>query len=143
MSRRAAALTAARAWVGTPYAHQASLRGVGCDCLGLIRGLWRDLIGSEPQAIPPYSADWGEVGRREVMLAALDGHLVRLPSGRSALPGDVLGFRMRPRAIVKHLAVLTDDGHLVHARERMGVIAEPLTPTWVRRCAAAWTWPEG
>jgi len=27
-----------RDWIGTPYRHQASLKGVGCDCLGLVRG---------------------------------------------------------------------------------------------------------
>ena len=26
----------ARAWIGTPYVHQASVRGAGCDCLGLL-----------------------------------------------------------------------------------------------------------
>ena len=26
----------ARAWIGTPYHHQAALKGVGCDCLGQI-----------------------------------------------------------------------------------------------------------
>jgi hypothetical protein len=34
-----------RAWIGTPYRHQASLKGVGCDCLGLVRGVWRAVIG--------------------------------------------------------------------------------------------------
>lgn len=56
-------VAAARAWLGTPYHDQASLRGVGCDCLGLARGVWRDVIGDEPFAIPPYSRDWGEAGR--------------------------------------------------------------------------------
>lgn len=32
-------VAAARQWLGTPYRHQASVRGVGCDCLGLIRGV--------------------------------------------------------------------------------------------------------
>ncbi|MEM9842167.1 MAG: peptidase P60, partial [Pseudomonadota bacterium] len=39
---RAEVIEAARAWLGTPYRHQASRRGVGADCLGLIRGVWRD-----------------------------------------------------------------------------------------------------
>ncbi|MFD0934795.1 peptidase P60, partial [Methylobacterium trifolii] len=34
----------ARLWLGTPYRHQASLAGVGCDCLGLLRGVWRGLL---------------------------------------------------------------------------------------------------
>ncbi len=29
----------AMSWAGTPFAHQASLRGVGCDCGGLVRGV--------------------------------------------------------------------------------------------------------
>ena len=36
-------------WIGTPYRHQASLKGVGCDCLGLVRGVWRAVIGAEPE----------------------------------------------------------------------------------------------
>ena len=55
-------VSAARGWLGTPYHDQASVRGVGCDCLGLVRGVWRDLHGPEPMPIPPYSRDWGETG---------------------------------------------------------------------------------
>ena len=50
---RARTVAAARLWTGTPYHHQASLRGVGCDCLGLVRGVWRDLYGAEPETVPP------------------------------------------------------------------------------------------
>ena len=49
-----------RAWIGTPYRHQASLKGVGCDCLGLVRGVWRATIGDEPECAPPYAPDWAE-----------------------------------------------------------------------------------
>jgi NlpC/P60 family putative phage cell wall peptidase len=38
---RAQIVVATRDWIGTPYQHQASLKGVGCDCLGLVRGVWR------------------------------------------------------------------------------------------------------
>jgi len=53
-------LRAARRWIGTPYRHQASLRGAGCDCLGLVRGVWRDVYGGEPEPVPAYSPDGGE-----------------------------------------------------------------------------------
>lgn len=36
-----------RDWIGTPYRHQASLKGVGCDCLGLVRGVWRAVVVTE------------------------------------------------------------------------------------------------
>ena len=55
---RADIVTAARLWIGTPYRHQAATRGAGCDCLGLLRGVWRHLYGDEPLAVPPYRANW-------------------------------------------------------------------------------------
>lgn len=56
-STRAAIVAEARGWIGTPYRHQASLKGVGCDCLGLVRGVWRNCIGDEPETPPPYAPD--------------------------------------------------------------------------------------
>ena len=60
----------ARAWIGTPYLHQASLRGAGCDCLGLVRGLWRALIGPEPEAPGAYTRDWAEASFEERLAEA-------------------------------------------------------------------------
>jgi NlpC/P60 family putative phage cell wall peptidase len=42
----------ARGWLGTPYRHQASLKGVGCDCLGLVRGVYAEAYG-RPAATGP------------------------------------------------------------------------------------------
>ena len=56
-------IAVARSWLGTPYHDQASLRGVGCDCLGLARGVWRQVVGPEPFLIPAYSRDWGRPAR--------------------------------------------------------------------------------
>ena len=47
-------VAAARHWRGTPYHDQASRRGVGCDCLGLVRGVWAALEGHEPEPVPAY-----------------------------------------------------------------------------------------
>ena len=40
-----AVVEAARGWLGTPYRHQVSLKGEGADCLGLVRGVWREVAG--------------------------------------------------------------------------------------------------
>ena len=53
MPGRDAIVVAARRYVGTPYHHQAALAGAGCDCLGLIRGVWRDLYGADLALIRP------------------------------------------------------------------------------------------
>ena len=55
-------LAEARHWIGTPYRHGGSKCQVGCDCLGLVRGIWRSLYGREPQSVSTYSADWAEAG---------------------------------------------------------------------------------
>ena len=60
----------ARIWLNTPYLHQASRRGAGCDCLGLLRGVWRDHLGAEPESIPAYTEDWSEAAGREDLLTA-------------------------------------------------------------------------
>ena len=45
----ALAVEIARDWIGTRYEHQASLKGEGADCLGLVRGVWRELISLLPE----------------------------------------------------------------------------------------------
>ena len=107
MILRSAIVKAARGWLGTPYHHQASLRGVGSDCLGLIRGIWRELYGEEPEAMPPYTQDWGSATGSETLLAAATRHLVKLADVSAAVPGDVLVFRMRDSGVAKHAGIVT------------------------------------
>ena len=72
-------------WLGTPYVHQASLKGVGSDCLGLVRGVWREVEGSEPQPVPSYSSTWSELDGAETLLRAAKRHFVEVePSAAGA-----------------------------------------------------------
>ena len=135
-----AVIAAARSWLGTPYHDQASLRGVGCDCLGLARGVWRDLVGAEPQPIPPYSRDWGETGFREVLADGARAMMIELPLAQIG-PGALVLFRMAPRAIAKHVGILTAPDRFIHAYDRLGVIEEALTTAWSRRIAFAFRFP--
>jgi NlpC/P60 family putative phage cell wall peptidase len=135
-----AVVAAARAWLGTPYHDQASLKGVGCDCLGLARGVWRDVVGAEPVPVPPYSRDWGETGRREVLFEGAAQAMIGIPV-ESAGPGDMILFRMRRGAIAKHVGILTAPDRFVHSYDRLGVVEEPLTDAWRRRIAFAFRFP--
>jgi NlpC/P60 family putative phage cell wall peptidase len=135
-----AIVATARAWIGTPYVHQASLKGVGCDCLGLLRGVWRELQGEEAEAPPAYSPDWAEASGRETLRDALARHLCVID--RTALaPGDVALFRMLPRGPAKHCGIVAADGAgrptLIHARQNRRVAEEMLTPFWRRKLADA------
>ena len=140
-----AVIAVARLWLGTPYHDQASLRGVGCDCLGLARGVWRDLVGVELQAIPPYSRDWGETGVHEVLAEGARAMMIEIPI-TDIKPGTLVLFRMAPRAIAKHVGILTGQSDMgaesfIHAYDRLGVIEEALTIAWSRRIAFAFRFP--
>ena len=134
---------AARTWLGTPYRHQASLKGQGADCLGLVRGVWRELIGPEPEPMPSYAPDWAEVGGEEGLWDAARRWLNEIPAALAG-PGDVLLFRMAPGSPAKHCAILTADvgeGRMIHAYWGRAVVESWMGAWWRRRLVAAFNWP--
>jgi NlpC/P60 family putative phage cell wall peptidase len=136
---------AARTWIGTPYVHQAHCKGAGTDCLGLIRGVWRQVVGAEPEQVPPYTADWAESDRDEPLLAAARAWLI--PKGLcDAASGDVLVFRMRSGFVAKHLGIQANGGtgpSFIHAYSGHCVMESPLTAPWTRRIVARFAFPQG
>ena len=84
MTREERIVAEARSWVGTPYQHQCSTKGAGTDCLGLVRGVWRAMLGPEPEVVPPYTADWAEPGGTDFAAAQRLGckaiHALSLPA---------------------------------------------------------------
>lgn len=141
MITRQAVLAEARTWIGTPYQHQASAKGAGCDCLGLVRGVWRACYGDEPEIAPPYTPDWAERHGAETLLEAARRHLVEIPLSGAA-PGDVLLFRMHPSAPAKHCAILDEEERIVHAYWARAVVRSRFAPWWRSRCAAAFSFPD-
>lgn len=138
--RRDEIVRLARAWIGTPYHHQASVRGVGADCLGLLRGLWRDLYGQDAELPPAYTRDWAEAHGREELLAGASRHLQRIPVC-GMRPGDVLVFRLREASPAKHVGVLATDTTFVHAVEGASACEVALQRWWRRRITAAFVFP--
>ncbi|MCF6316002.1 MAG: NlpC/P60 family protein [Marinosulfonomonas sp.] len=134
--------TLARGWIGTPYRHQASAKGAGADCLGLLRGVWRELYGEEPEAVPAYTPDWSEPqGEERLWRAALRHLLVQ----QGAAVGDLLLFRMRSGGIAKHLGIAGRIGPtptFIHAYTGHGVVESPLSTPWQRRIVARFAFPE-
>ena len=137
----------ARSWLGTPYVHQASCKGAGCDCLGLLRGVWRELYGAEPEQPPPYTPDWAERSGEETMLAAARRYLLPLwlaaeDSGEPPIaPGHILLFRYRPHLPAKHAGIAVSPEVMIHAQEGVGVVEVPLAGWWRRHLAAIFAFP--
>lgn len=137
-SPRSRVLDIARDWIDTPYRHQASVHKVGCDCLGLIRGIWRTLYGDEPEPVPSYTPDWAEETGEETLLSAAARWLN--PQSDPA-PGDVLVFRLRPGVPCKHVGILASDKTVIHAYWGRSVVESWLDPFWRRRIAQSFSFP--
>ncbi len=138
---RDAVVAAAIGWIGTPYRHQASLKGVGSDCLGLVRGVWREVYGAEPEAVPAYTPDWAEAAGSETLATAAGRHMTALAID-AARPGDLLLFRWRESLPAKHAALLVEPRRFIHAHDGAAVAMASLTPWWARRLAFVFAFPE-
>jgi len=138
----------ARSWLGTPYAHQASAKGAGADCLGLVRGLYAELLGREPEAPPPYTPDWNE--RRpceEPLLNAARRHLVERSftltdaANEIFFPGQVLIFRVVKTGPAKHCGVVSAPRRFIHAYAGRAVVESWLCRWWAERVAGVFDFP--
>lgn len=130
----------ARRWIGTPYHHQAALRGVGCDCIGFIRGLHAELRGGVPVAVPAYRVDWAEMSTNEQLLLALSCHL-RVGVSSRLLSGDVLAFRWRPQTPARHVALLSTPHSMIHVLGGGYVREVVFSPAWQKRLVAVFSFP--
>ena len=141
---RADIITAARSWLDTPYVHQASAKGAGCDCLGLIRGVWRELYQSEPELPPPYTPDWNErawfkSNREEPLLSAAKRNLT---PAEDAKPGDVLIFRVVRDGPAKHCGIMVSEDRFIHAYAGRKVLESWLNRWWRLRLAGRFCFPQ-
>jgi NlpC/P60 family putative phage cell wall peptidase len=134
MSINTDVLALARTWIGTPYRHQGSVKGVGCDCLGLIRGIWWELYGGEPEAVPPYAPDWAERAGEERLIQAAERHFLAISSFEQSRPGDLVLFRFRPHLAAKHAGILA---LLPPENVTQGAVEDPASGN-----ARAWSGPD-
>lgn len=135
---------AARGWLGTPYVHQASTKGAGTDCLGLVRGVWRECLGCEPEAVPAYTADWSEPQQEERLLTAAMEHMLPVDIGAELRIGQCLLFRMRDGSVAKHLGNVSRTepvAAFIHAYSGRGVVESALSHPWSRRIVARFEFP--
>jgi NlpC/P60 family putative phage cell wall peptidase len=140
-SIRATIVAAARSWIGTPYRHQGALKGVGCDCLGLLVGVWHEVRPPCDAArldrelrIPPYTPDWAEAAGRETFAEGLGDWLEEIDMAE-AREGDIVLFRWRAHLPAKHAGILTARDRMVHAQEGARVAEVALSAWWRRRVA--------
>jgi NlpC/P60 family putative phage cell wall peptidase len=133
-----------RQWIGTPYQHQASVKQRGCDCLGLVRGVWRDQVGPEPEAMLDYGPSWGDTSSVEILERALERYFEPMEIDPTKA-GCVISFRMRKHCLVKHVGItmgyVGEQALMAHSYNNRGVVLAPLNAAWLRRCAGQYNFP--
>lgn len=132
-------VAAAREWLGTPYRHRASTPGAGCDCLGLLRGVWRTLYGDEPLTPPPYRASIRDPENAGALRAASERFL--LPASGPFGAGQVVLFRLAGLNEPKHCGIMVAEDRFIHAQEKLGVVEAYLTEGWARRVSGRFWFP--
>lgn len=138
MTARAQVVAAARGWLGTRWQHQASARGVACDCAGLVAGVAREL-GLLAAELPAYQRAADGI----TMVALCAQHLQRIPRARLA-PGDVAVFRFD--VYPTHLAIVGDYLHgglsLIHGlASARQVVEHAFDAAWRARLVDAFAFP--
>ena len=125
MTTRADIVAEARAWLGTPWLHQARLKGVGTDCIGLIGGvaLALGLPGAAEWDADPTLHCYGRTPDPRVLLGGCNRFMDRI-AVEEVLPADVLimSFEKEPQ----HFAIVSriDPMYVVHAYAQRGRVVE-------------------
>ncbi len=130
-------IRAARGWLGTPWKHQASCRGAGVDCIGLIAGVAAECGSIEAQRFLS-TPEWRCYGRDPdpaFMFSVADELMERIPR-TDALPADVLVFRCGRHPM--HFGWSAPDDGLVHAWAGARRVVEHHIGEWQARIVRAY-----
>lgn len=117
----------ARSWIGTRYAHQASVKGAGVDCVGLLTGIARelrlpDVFDPMTERGAPYRG-YGREPNPKLLLQACADYLHEIPKS-TAGPGDILLMAFTSDRAPRHFAIVTTPGKMVHAYARLRKVFE-------------------
>ncbi len=126
-------------WEGTPYHHQAKLKGVGVDCAMLVVGIAQQ-IGALPKDIniKVYSPEWHLHNKEEMMCDLIESYHCELTD--ELLPGNILTFKYG--RVQSHLGILLNDNQFIHARVDIGkVVINELGEEFLKRLGRIYTFP--
>lgn len=136
--KRSEIIASAREWLDTKWQHQASLKNVACDCIGLIRGVGLDFgmqvdIGDLNYSQQPHH-------KEEKLYQTIKKYLTEI-SITEAKPGDILLFGL-PDWPAYHIGILSYDDFVIHTWLDVGKVVESrLDATWKTNIRYAFKYP--
>lgn len=129
----------ARTWIGTPYQHQCSTKGVATDCVGLIKGLW-ETVNEDEIEVEPYSYDWGDSNGHEGLVEQAEKFFVEIPVTQMDV-SDIVGIQWKKERVVKHTMILTSKNSAIHSYYKSGVVEVNLNSWWKDKIVKVYRWP--
>lgn len=132
MTTRGEFIAEARAWLDTPFKWQASLKGVGADCKGLVWGVARELRMPEAKSLYAAISNYGGRVPTALLKRGLSETLAETDGNED---GDILLLVTGSPPKPQHLGIRSGDRliHTYNAGPRR-VISSPLA-------AALRAWP--
>lgn len=126
----------AKEWRGTRWLHQGALKGVGCDCIGLISGVAKILGIPEAEQFQrdPRFRGYGRTPEPKMLRAAIAEYLDPAPN---PVPGDILLLRFVKDP--QHFAFLSTPDYMIHAYAQVRKVAENrIDETWRSRIVGSY-----
>ena len=139
-------VTHARGWIGTPFHHQARLKKVGCDCLGLVVGVVDELGLKDSTGTLLASYDEVTYSREPdgaYLMQKLVGLLEEIPIAEKRA-GDLGLFNVRDNP--QHVAIFTNyEGSIgmIHCyAQARRVVEHRLDDDWATRLVKVFRWQQ-
>lgn len=146
MTHTTAIVEQARTWIGTRFHHQARLKKVGCDCLGLVVGVVDELDLKDKNGVKLATYDEVSYSKEpdgEYLMQKLLGVLDEIPL-EEMRAGDLALFKVKENP--QHLAILTDyEGGIgmIHSfAPARRVVEHRLDDDWRARIVKVFRWQQ-
>lgn len=136
LDARAAIVAEAKTWIGTPYHHQAHVKGAGVDCAWMPILVYKH-CGYVPADFDPgnYAPDWYLHKTEEIYLQNVQRFSKRTTEPQ---PGDFALFKLGHCAC--HGAIIIEPDFVIHAdRRTRKVEIACISQDLIRRLHSYWT----
>jgi len=121
-------------WLGTPFRHQASVKGLGVDCINFVAKVLEELkiLKWKKDLMPEYAPDWHMHRTQSLLIDGILQHLnVENVGFNNLMNGDLIIYFFGRAA--SHASIYYDD-HTYQAVNDIGVVKLPVSDRmWWKR----------
>jgi len=126
----------AEEWIGTPFHEQGRQKQVGCDCIGLILGIAKEIGAISLTNQPWDKCDvhiYNALTDSQLLLELIPKYFDDVKNSpeikTSPQPGDILLVKITD--LQYHLAIQSNNSKIIHACSSVRrVISHKIIPTW-------------